>query len=154
MHKNIFAVSALVTVLLILTTIVFADNKADNKAEVSYQTVLKIEGMHCGGCINKVKSSLMSLEGIKSCEIDMEKGQAIVTADNDKITDFQLVQAVKKAGFTAQIGELRAEGEHHSEAGCVENSGKSLKAKKCCSAKDMKGCLEKANSPKCLSDKM
>ena len=47
----------------------------------------KIEGMTCGGCANKVMKAVNSLDGINSCDVNVDKGQATIIFDSEKITD-------------------------------------------------------------------
>jgi len=52
----------------------------------------KIEGMHCGyGCVNKVKSIMNSLDGMKSCEVSYEKSLMVVEYDDSKITSDKIL---------------------------------------------------------------
>ncbi|MBE6568676.1 MAG: heavy-metal-associated domain-containing protein [Ruminococcaceae bacterium] len=61
---------------------------------------LKIEGMHCPRCAEKVENALKAL-GCKA-EIDVKLGKATVTCP-EKVTDAQLTEAVTAAGFPAVI---------------------------------------------------
>jgi copper chaperone len=64
-------------------------------------TVLKIEGMMCEGCVNEVKSSLEALEGVSSADINLKKGIATVT--HDGVPQEKLIGAVVDAGFRASV---------------------------------------------------
>ena len=64
-------------------------------------TVLKIEGMMCEGCVNEVKSSLEALEGVSSADINLKKGTATVT--HDGVPQEKLIGAVVDAGFRASV---------------------------------------------------
>ena len=55
----------------------------------------KIEGMHCGyGCVNKVKSVINSLEGVKKCEVDFNKSLMTVEYDDTKVNPDLIVSTI------------------------------------------------------------
>ena len=70
------------------------------------QVKLGVSGMMCGSCEAKVKKSLEKVEGVKSVDVQWDKGEAVVTADKT-VKDEELVKAVKKAGdrFDAKVAE-------------------------------------------------
>lgn len=63
------------------------------------ETILPISGMHCGGCVNSVKSVLSALPGVERVEVTLDPGQAIVFYDESRLDRSALVQAVGEAGF-------------------------------------------------------
>ena len=55
----------------------------------------KIEGMHCGyGCVNKVKSVINSLEGVKKCEVDFNKSLMVVEFDEGKLDSDKIISSL------------------------------------------------------------
>ena len=63
------------------------------------EITLPISGMHCGGCVNSVKSVLSALPGVDRVEVTLEPGQAVVSYDESRVDRAALVQAVGEAGF-------------------------------------------------------
>jgi len=63
------------------------------------EITLRISGMHCGGCVNSVKSVLSALPGVERVEVMLDPGQAIVAYDESRLDRSALVQAVSEAGF-------------------------------------------------------
>jgi mercuric ion binding protein len=63
---------------------------------------LKIEGMQCEYCVSNVKKALSKVGCAKDIEVNLERNQASLTCLGDKK---QLVKAVEKAGFKAEIVE-------------------------------------------------
>jgi copper chaperone len=61
---------------------------------------LKIEGMHCGACVNRVNNALSNLAGIEVEKVDI--GAAEVHYDESSISPDAIVSAVTKAGYPAQ----------------------------------------------------
>jgi len=62
-------------------------------------TVLKVNGMTCGGCVRSVKNVLESIQGITSAEVSLEKAQATVTYDPAKADVNRMKEAVTDAGY-------------------------------------------------------
>lgn len=46
---------------------------------------LKVEGMHCTGCENRIKNSLKLINGVKEVEANHEKGTVKVIVENEEI---------------------------------------------------------------------
>lgn len=59
---------------------------------------LSIEGMHCGGCVNRVTNALKKLEGVRV--VDVQVGAAQLELES--ATAQACVEAVNKLGFTAR----------------------------------------------------
>ena len=62
-------------------------------------TVLKVNGMTCGGCVRSVKNVLESIQGVTSAEVSLEKAQASVTYDPAKADVNRMKEAVTDAGY-------------------------------------------------------
>ncbi|MBI4657583.1 MAG: heavy-metal-associated domain-containing protein [Verrucomicrobia bacterium] len=54
--------------------------------------------MTCEMCTAGVKKSLTKLDGVKTADVSLDKGQAIVTFDPAKVTTGKLIAAIGKAG--------------------------------------------------------
>ena len=61
---------------------------------------LKITGMHCGKCSEKVENAIKSVGG--SAKIDLKLGRAEVKIP-EKIDNSVIVNAVVSLGFSAEI---------------------------------------------------
>ena len=46
------------------------------------KTIIKIEGMSCEHCANKVKNTLMNIDGVKGIKVNLSKKEAIISSDN------------------------------------------------------------------------
>lgn len=65
------------------------------------QAVVTVEGMQCPFCAYGIQKQLKKLQGVKSVEVELEKNQAVVTFEPEaKVTDKDIQQAIRKAGFT------------------------------------------------------
>lgn len=66
------------------------------------ETTLKIEGMHCEGCTQRVTNVLERLHGVRAADVELENETARVEhAPEDPSVD-EMKEAVEKAGYTAR----------------------------------------------------
>ncbi|OFW12872.1 MAG: hypothetical protein A3H29_01525 [Acidobacteria bacterium RIFCSPLOWO2_02_FULL_67_21] len=73
------------------------------------QAVVTVRGMQCPFCAYGIKKHLAKLTGATRADVELAKNQAIVTfTPGAKVTDAQIQQAVRNAGFTAGAIEWRA----------------------------------------------
>ncbi len=65
------------------------------------QAVVAVNGMSCPFCAYGVKKHLSALPGVKSVQVELAEGEAIVEfVPEAKVTDEQIQKAVRAAGFT------------------------------------------------------
>ncbi|KAJ0960836.1 hypothetical protein J5N97_001285 [Dioscorea zingiberensis] len=60
------------------------------------KTVVLRVSMHCGGCARKVEKHISKMEGVISCEVDLESNKVVVMGD---ITPFEVLSSVSKIKF-------------------------------------------------------
>lgn len=46
------------------------------------KTIVKIEGMSCEHCTNKVKNKFMNVDGIKGVKVNLPKKEVIISSSN------------------------------------------------------------------------
>ncbi len=63
----------------------------------------KITGMTCGGCANHVSKALQKIDGVISEEVEYPGDIAIVTFTPTKVKEKQIIAAIKKVGYKAEI---------------------------------------------------
>lgn len=63
---------------------------------------LKIEGMHCTGCSNRLEKVLNNTDGVEKATVSFEGKQAIITYNESQIDIEQIKQAIKDAGFRGE----------------------------------------------------
>lgn len=63
---------------------------------------LSVEGMHCEGCVSRVKSALGEVPGVEDVDVSLDQGAADVRAE-DSADEDALVHAVGEAGYTAEL---------------------------------------------------
>ncbi|HEX2028117.1 MAG TPA: heavy-metal-associated domain-containing protein [Nitriliruptorales bacterium] len=62
------------------------------------QTTLQIAGMDCSHCAQRLRVSLQRLDGVIKAEVD-PAGTATVRYDEGRVSEDQLGQRVREAGF-------------------------------------------------------
>lgn len=65
------------------------------------ETKLNVQGMSCGNCVRHVREALLGVAGVKSAEVDLESGLAVV--DHESVEPQTLVDAVVEEGYDAQL---------------------------------------------------
>ena len=64
-------------------------------------TVIKIGGMSCQGCVKNINGVLGALPGVASADVSLEAGEAKVAFDPQLVSRAALVEAIEDAGFDA-----------------------------------------------------
>ena len=62
-------------------------------------TVVKVDGMTCGGCVRSVTNVLKSLPGVADAEVSLEKSEAKVTFDPARANPAVLRRTIEDAGY-------------------------------------------------------
>src|SRR5438093_5693204 len=64
---------------------------------------LDIKGWTCGSCAGSTRIALKKLEGVADVKTDREKGEAVVTYDDSKVTPERMIQGIERIGYSATI---------------------------------------------------
>ncbi len=65
----------------------------------------QIRGMHCVGCAMTVDGALEDLPGVKSARTNYARQVAEVEYDERKVTDARLIEAIRAAGYQAEVAQ-------------------------------------------------
>lgn len=76
------------------------------------KTTIKIQGMTCAACANRVEKELKSTPGVTAAVVNLATQRASIEYDPAKIDTQTLLTAVEKAGY---LGRLELEGEPAAE---------------------------------------
>ena len=57
--------------------------------------------INCGGCVAKITPHLNKEKAIKSWNVDTANPQKILTVETDSLSEIEVEQIVKEAGFKA-----------------------------------------------------
>ena len=59
---------------------------------------IKVEGMVCGGCENRVKNAVGAIEGVSSVTADHTTGMVVVTSSDDVLENV-IKEKIEDIGF-------------------------------------------------------
>ncbi|MBS1131433.1 MAG: Heavy metal transport/detoxification protein [Proteobacteria bacterium] len=65
-------------------------------------TVIRIGGMSCQGCVKNITGVLSAMAGVSSVEVSLEAAEGRVAFDSQVVTRDALVNAIEDAGFDAE----------------------------------------------------
>lgn len=65
------------------------------------RVTIPVAGMHCDHCTSRVKMALGQVQGVKSVDASVEKGQAVVAYEKGKVDPAQLAKRIDELGFKA-----------------------------------------------------
>jgi copper chaperone CopZ len=68
------------------------------------QVWLKVEGMHCQGCVNAVRRAVLEKnEGVREVEIDLGTGRVVVSFKPGNTDAGSILSAITAAGYRASV---------------------------------------------------
>ncbi|MBI5147017.1 MAG: copper-translocating P-type ATPase [Thaumarchaeota archaeon] len=70
------------------------------------QTVLKIGGMHCAGCVNSIQNYVSKLDGVKKCEVNLASQKALLEFDPNVVDLSKIESAVRTSGYSVVYENL------------------------------------------------
>lgn len=70
------------------------------------QTVLKIGGMHCAGCVNSIQDHVSKLDGVDRFEVNLASQKASLEFDPDLVDLSKIEDAVRAAGYSVLYEKL------------------------------------------------
>ncbi|MBK7646358.1 MAG: heavy-metal-associated domain-containing protein [Betaproteobacteria bacterium] len=65
-------------------------------------TIIKVGGMSCQGCVKNITGVLSGMAGVSTAEVSLEAGEARVEFDAQQVTRNALIAAIEDAGFDAE----------------------------------------------------
>jgi copper chaperone len=66
------------------------------------ETLIKVGGMSCQGCVGNIAGVLGALAGVTAAEVSLAAGEARVSFDPAQIARGDLLAAIEDAGFDAE----------------------------------------------------
>ncbi|TBR09952.1 MAG: copper-translocating P-type ATPase [Candidatus Nitrosotenuis sp.] len=85
------------------------------------QTVLKIGGMHCAGCVNSIQKYVAKVVGVTKCEVNLASQKADLEFDPSAVSLQTIEKAIQSAGYhvvyeklTVKIAGITDSGDAHS----------------------------------------
>ncbi len=62
------------------------------------ETIIKVKGMVCGGCENRVQNALKTIDGVENVVANHDTGIVTVTA-NENVTKNAMEEKIEDIGF-------------------------------------------------------
>lgn len=62
------------------------------------ETIIKVEGMVCSGCENRVQNALKTIDGVKSVNANYTTGTVIVTS-KEEVSEKVMKEKIEDIGF-------------------------------------------------------
>ena len=85
--------------------------------------LLKVTGMHCASCEMLTKEELEELPGVTNIAVDFKTGSAELVLDDSENNINDVIEAVKKAGYQAEIkSEIEYTGESEKKISIKDNT--------------------------------
>ena len=84
-----------------LIAVTKAVERAGYKVLASQPIELSIEGMTCASCVGRVEKALKKAEGVQQANVNLATERAWIQG-NAQVQSSDLIQAIKKAGYTAK----------------------------------------------------
>ena len=64
--------------------------------------ILKIKGMKCTGCSQRVERALKNTDGIKDASVDLDSKKAKISYNKDEISVQQIREKITDVGFEVE----------------------------------------------------
>ncbi len=62
------------------------------------EIIIKVKGMMCGGCENRVKNAIKDIEGVENVIADHTTGEVIITT-NDNVSQNIIEEVIENIGY-------------------------------------------------------
>lgn len=63
------------------------------------ESTIKVTGMDCTGCENRVKTAVSRLEGVIRADADFRRGQVDVRFDPERLSEDDIKERIRAAGY-------------------------------------------------------
>ncbi|MCM3619612.1 heavy metal translocating P-type ATPase, partial [Sutcliffiella horikoshii] len=119
------------------TKVVYDDAKTNVKAfeekinKLGYEVVhekqtFDISGMTCAACANKIEKRLSKLDGVSNAHVNFALETVTVTFNQEQVTSSEMIEAVKKLGYTLKPEASKTETASNKEIEVQHQTGKFL----------------------------
>ena len=111
--KHLIILVALLVFGLTATLNAQSESKTDEK-KVEKKTY-SVEGMTCQGCVSSVETKLGKIEGVQKYEVDLEKGEAVVEYDPEKVKSEDIEKEFEGTSYKVTVKENETETDKQAE---------------------------------------
>ena len=65
------------------------------------KVILQVEGMHCEGCVTRIKNVIENIKGLQDISINLEKKEVVLEVKNEKVLE-QIKEKIENLGFKVE----------------------------------------------------
>jgi len=69
------------------------------------EVTLKIDGMHCAGCVSSLEKSVRELGGVERCSVNLATNSATVAYDRTSTNEQSIIGRIQQIGYGATVGQ-------------------------------------------------
>lgn len=86
---------------VVLATVVFLiiATASINAFAATKKSVIRVDGMTCNKCTGSVEKALKATPGVEKVEVSLERKEAVVEYDDEKVTEAKLREVITATGF-------------------------------------------------------
>ncbi len=92
-----------------LTATISAQSKTKSDETKVETKTYSVEGMTCQGCVSSVETKLGKINGVQKYEVDLEKGEAVVEFDPEKVKSDDIEKEFEGTSFKVTVKETETE---------------------------------------------
>ncbi|MCH7724280.1 MAG: heavy-metal-associated domain-containing protein [Bacteroidetes bacterium] len=98
-----------------LTATISAQSKTKSDETKVETKTYSIKGMTCQGCVSSVESKLGRIYGLQKYEVDLEKGEAVVEFDPEKVKSDDIEKEFEGTPYKVSLKETGTETNEQEE---------------------------------------
>ena len=68
---------------------------------VTKTSTIRVEGMMCSKCSSSVEKALKATPGVEKVQVSVDRKEAVVQYDDEKVTEAKLREVINSTGFKA-----------------------------------------------------
>ena len=68
---------------------------------ITKKTTIRVDGMTCAKCSGSVEKALKATPGVEKVEVSLQRKEAVVEYDDEKVTEAKLREVINATGFKA-----------------------------------------------------
>lgn len=85
----------------VITMVVMVTFSALGALAITKKSTIRVEGMHCKMCTGSVEKALKATPGVEKVEVSLQRKEAVVEYDDEKVTEAKLREVINATGFKA-----------------------------------------------------
>jgi Cu+-exporting ATPase len=70
------------------------------------QLNLRVDGMHCAGCVASIEKNVSKLDGVRGCQVNLAMKSALVTYDPSDLDHGDILEQIKDLGFQPSLSKV------------------------------------------------